>query len=69
MFTTQTVNEISIKSVLKSTLIKMQYSHWRRIKFQVAEVTVCQTLLFSGESYVNGVHLINVSNSVKQTIN
>ena len=65
----QTVDEISIKSVLKSALSKMQYSYWRRIKFKVAEITVCQTLLFSGKSYVNGVHLINVRNSVRQTIN
>ena len=65
----QTMHEISIKSVLKSTLSKMQYSYWCRIKFKVAEITVCQKLSFSGENYVGGVYLINVSYSVRQTIN
>ena len=69
LFTMQTMHEISIKSVLKSTLSKMQDSYCCRIKFKVAEITVCQKLLFSGENYVGGVHLINVSYSVRQTIN
>ena len=65
----QTMHEISIKSVLKSNLSKMQYSYWPKINFRVAEITVCQTLLLSGENYVGVVHLINVSYSVRQTIN
>ena len=65
----QTMHEISIKSVLKSTLSKMQYLYWCRIEFKVAEITVYQKLLFSRENYVGGVHLINVSYSVRQTIN
>ena len=69
LFTMETMHEVSIKSVLKSTLFKMLYSYWRRIEFKVAEITVCQTLLFSGENYVGGVYLINVSYSVRQTIN
>ena len=62
LFTMQTIDEISIKSVLKSTLSKIQYLYWRRIKFKFAEITMCQTLLFFGESYVNGIHLVNEIN-------
>ena len=42
--------------------------YWLRIKLKVAEITVCQTLLFSGENCVGAVHLINVSYSVGQAI-
>ena len=62
LFTMQTIDEISIKSVLKRTLSKIQYLYWRRIKFKFAEITMCQTSLFFGESYVNGIHLVNEIN-------
>ena len=62
LFTMQTIDEISIKSVLKRTLSKIQYLYWRRIKFKFAEIIMCQTLLFFGESYVNGIHLVNEIN-------
>ena len=41
-----TIDEISIKSVLKSILSKMQYSYWRRIKFKVAEISVLDVIVF-----------------------